>query len=80
MFMEQCIIFFAKNSKYQYAQSRTLHNKEICAVRYPLCKSICRFSNSCLKVINSQVSVHRTGAALSWLTKNSTICVSKSYT
>ena len=43
-------------------------------------KSICRFSNSCFKVINSKVSVHRTGAASPWLTENTTVCVVKSYT
>ena len=31
-------------------------------------------------VINSKVSVHRTGAASPWLTENTTVCVVKSYT
>ena len=82
MLLEQCIKFLAENSKYQYAQSRTFHchNKRICALSLPLYKSIYRFSNSCFKVINSKVSIHRTGAASPWLTKNTTVCVIKSYT
>ena len=38
------------------------------------------FSNSCFKVISSNVSVHRTGAASPWLAANMTVSVIKSYT
>ena len=43
---------------------------KICALSYPLYKSICRFSNRCFKAADTKISVHHTNAALPWLTEN----------
>ena len=83
MLLEHCVykVFCQKFPIY----IRTIHDFSIVTI-----SEFVLLANRCLNpyvdflivasVINTKISVHRTGAASPWLTENTTVCVVKSYT